>query len=140
MNKYCKLKFRYFTKFDRVTTTLGEGVVVEDEKEIKTPEDLFSSKILIQHNNDCYQNPENTPILIDRICVSLNKNRNVNDEIIPAKIIFVASSCLSCEDIRNGKIYMIPHNKQSVFKPNDEGFIFLIKASGEYADYFFVKK
>ena len=71
MEKFGTINFRYFIKGDYIITPCGYGIVLKDEKEIKSEQDLVYSEILIQHTEGNSNNAGNRPIMIDRECVSL---------------------------------------------------------------------
>jgi hypothetical protein len=71
MDKFGNITFRYFIEGDYVITPSGYGIVLYDEKEIETEEDFRYSEILIQLKEGNSNNTSNSPIMIDRDCVSL---------------------------------------------------------------------
>ena len=74
VDKIGTISFRYFVKGDYVRTGNGVGVVLEDEKEIHTEQDLRYSEVLIQHKRGWSNNAGNRPYVESReMCIIISK-------------------------------------------------------------------
>ena len=63
------ITFQYFQADDYVRTPMGCGIVMEDEKYIKSAIDLIYSKVKIKHKFGCSENPTNEPVWYERALI-----------------------------------------------------------------------
>lgn len=72
------ISFHYYRTGDYVLTTLGVGLVVDDERAILTENDLRYSEVLIQHKSPYSENPDNKPVWMSRSSITKSNQEEYN--------------------------------------------------------------